>query len=673
MELKGKKITFNEKNVRIIMRSVFMLFVTSSLEASFFSDTKDLVSSFVLPTLEEDFCFLGGEGPLSQNPCLKLADLLERHKDWVKIFPDQVKALQRFLETKPHKGQEKQLAAFFKKYPPLTLAGWKLYVRVAPKVYLAQLRDFWIQTALDDPKQKEFLITFKQAFSLDHHISRVLFLLSQGKKALAQSLVQALGLERHHPLVIALSDQDKDPGKSPFNFIHHFCAFGKISKIKTLSLIALWHRILEAHKTLNVPPILAEKVKDTLSKKQIALLRHAFQEGTHLAKNGKTDEAEAVFKAALKVPVGPNLSQWRQAVYVRGLIYAFGLNNWKQAKTHFAYLAMPALRKTIPSKAVFGREVRHENLIPCVGRLKTSAWFWLGMCQEKLGQSPVKALIQASQEPFFFHGQMACLKLKKPLKCGFAEGNPKLANKKLKIFEDFLEVGKKNPRCKTRFSDRFIHDLKKNVSNVHDMAYALKLVASIDPLSVTITARHFASRGACMTLSQTYPTCDLPIPFKDPSLVYAIILTETGFDGRIVSHLDTWGPMQLVPKETPIWAKLAKIPHDPERRDWTYGLILGIKEVEQKKALFQDCLPLTIAAYNGGRTKVLSWIDEFLVSGDLINSWRWLETIPYDETRQYAFDTLANWFVYESLSKKSVTPEFIEKTINIPLKNYRIH
>jgi soluble lytic murein transglycosylase-like protein len=68
---------------------------------------------------------------------------------------------------------------------------------------------------------------------------------------------------------------------------------------------------------------------------------------------------------------------------------------------------------------------------------------------------------------------------------------------------------------------------------------------------------------------------------------------------------------------------------------------------------FDSAAPLTIAGYNAGEAAVDRWLGE---RGDLAMD-EFMETIPYDETRNYTKRVLASYFTYSWLYDKKPVPK----------------
>jgi soluble lytic murein transglycosylase len=156
-------------------------------------------------------------------------------------------------------------------------------------------------------------------------------------------------------------------------------------------------------------------------------------------------------------------------------------------------------------------------------------------------------------------------------------------------------------------------------------------------------------------VDQLYPLIELPPACATAgvsrALVLALIRQESEFDPTATSSANARGLMQLLPATA----------QDAARR---YGLAYtGGNDLYQPQANLaigcyhlKDLLDglsgsyvLTIAGYNAGKARVTSWTttrgDPRDPKVDVID---WIETIPFDETRNYVMRVLENELAYNT-------------------------
>jgi soluble lytic murein transglycosylase len=119
----------------------------------------------------------------------------------------------------------------------------------------------------------------------------------------------------------------------------------------------------------------------------------------------------------------------------------------------------------------------------------------------------------------------------------------------------------------------------------------------------------------------------------EPSLLAAVIRTESNFRAGAVSPKGAVGLMQIMP-ETGRWIALQSGMNDFNENmlyDPEVNIRLGAWYLANLYEEFDNQTVTTLAAYNGGRGNVKKWLAETRWTGDLRN----LDSIPYAETRNF--------------------------------------
>lgn len=130
-----------------------------------------------------------------------------------------------------------------------------------------------------------------------------------------------------------------------------------------------------------------------------------------------------------------------------------------------------------------------------------------------------------------------------------------------------------------------------------------------------------------------------------PSLTYAIIRTESKFDENATSSVDAKGLMQITDVALEwLWLRTDEFDevtpedlYDPaiNIRCGVYMLSLLEEQFETEQAV--------IAAYNAGLGKVQQWLEDDSLSSNGIE----LDTIPFEETREYVKRVQSSKAIYE--------------------------
>lgn len=131
----------------------------------------------------------------------------------------------------------------------------------------------------------------------------------------------------------------------------------------------------------------------------------------------------------------------------------------------------------------------------------------------------------------------------------------------------------------------------------------------------------------------------------DPLLVAAVTRVESKFYPYAQSEQGARGLMQLMPETAKLAAEHLKLPYKPDLLfNPEYNLRLGCWYLAALLREF-DNLPIALAAYNGGRGNVHSWLEEGIWDGSLQN----LDKIPFGETREFVRRVLLNYRIYRFL------------------------
>lgn len=129
----------------------------------------------------------------------------------------------------------------------------------------------------------------------------------------------------------------------------------------------------------------------------------------------------------------------------------------------------------------------------------------------------------------------------------------------------------------------------------------------------------------------------------DPYLVAAVIRAESKFRPRATSPQGARGLMQIMP-ETGKWvADQIQLPFHPDSLfDPDYNIRIGCWYLANLLKEFDGDRVLALAAYNGGRNNVQTWLNERRWTGEE----QTLDQIPFPETRHYVAVVLRDYKRY---------------------------
>ncbi|PWR00235.1 transglycosylase SLT domain-containing protein [Leucothrix pacifica] len=129
-----------------------------------------------------------------------------------------------------------------------------------------------------------------------------------------------------------------------------------------------------------------------------------------------------------------------------------------------------------------------------------------------------------------------------------------------------------------------------------------------------------------------------------PALIYGVARRESAFDPNIVSSAKAQGLMQLIPSTAKQVSrslgikKLSKAAtFDPET-----NIRLGARYLKTLLDKFDGNYALATASYNAGPHRMPRWRPDYPLEAA-----RWIESIPYRETRNYVQAVMAYMTIYE--------------------------
>lgn len=164
-----------------------------------------------------------------------------------------------------------------------------------------------------------------------------------------------------------------------------------------------------------------------------------------------------------------------------------------------------------------------------------------------------------------------------------------------------------------------------------------------------------------LRLTELYPLIDLPpacVAAGVPqTLILALARQESEFDPTAVSSANARGLLQLLPSTAQEVARRYGVSYvganDLSKPE--INLALGCYHVKDLLDGLGGSWVLTIAGYNAGKARVLSWVaargDPRDPKVDVID---WIEAIPFDETRNYVMRVLENELAYRARRGEAV-------------------
>lgn len=282
--------------------------------------------------------------------------------------------------------------------------------------------------------------------------------------------------------------------------------------------------------------------------------------------------------------------------------------------------------------------------------------YWAGRAAEHMGdvakaQDWYKA---ASKGITSFYGQVAALRVADKREIHLA-GTPKPSAKEKQLFDKKELVRVVRMLTALGEGERaryFLSKLMELSSKPAEYQLVAGLAADINRRDFAVSvAKEARTRGVEM-IDYLYPVIKLPEGVNpEPALILGLIRQESAFDVGAVSGAGAKGLMQLMPGTAKGVAKKIGVKYAEKRltTDGSYNVTLGRAYVDDLLDRFGGSYILTAAAYNAGPSRARDWIatygDPRERGVDVID---WIESVPFDETRNYIMRVLENTQIYRA-------------------------
>jgi soluble lytic murein transglycosylase len=204
----------------------------------------------------------------------------------------------------------------------------------------------------------------------------------------------------------------------------------------------------------------------------------------------------------------------------------------------------------------------------------------------------------------------------------------------------------------------FVKALAESLDNDTDRNLAIDLGQQIgrDDLAVW-TSRMARVKGSAFYVRQAYPTLRASVSGELWSLAHGISRQESSFDPYAISHAGARGMMQLMVGTARDQAAKMGVGFDSYKliSDPSYNVMLGSSYFQHMLDIWGGNVPLAVASYNAGSGNVGKWVRQYGDPRGQVDVLKWIEAIPFSETRAYVQRVIENSVVYDSL--RSTQPQ----------------
>ncbi len=198
----------------------------------------------------------------------------------------------------------------------------------------------------------------------------------------------------------------------------------------------------------------------------------------------------------------------------------------------------------------------------------------------------------------------------------------------------------------------FIRALAESLNTDTDRALAMEFGRQIGRQDIGVwVARSARIKGSMFYVRDAFPTLSASVSPSLWSLSHGITRQESSFDPYAVSHAGARGMMQLMTGTAREQAGKMGVGYDSYRliTDPSYNVMIGSAYFQRMLNMWNGSVPLAVASYNAGYGNVRKWIDRYGDPRGQVDMLKWIEAIPYVETKAYVQRVIENSVVYDSM------------------------
>jgi len=581
----------------------------------------------VEPLIAKYAAWLEHQRTAAKSSFSDIAAFLDANPDWPRARELRRNAEEAIDATVPNE----TIRAWFEKNEPITGAGALAHLDAlaanGERAQIATLAPrYWRQRSIDRHTETEFLRRHGAHLGKDDHRARLDHLIWTQNHGAAQRM-----LRRVDPQTAAL-------GRARIALLRRSAGVdGAIARVPETIRDApeLWYERLRWRRRKG----LDDSARDILF--ELSGLRpkpHKWAaESQILARRALAD---GHYSEAARLVTGHGLTAggaFAESEFLAGWIQLSFLNEPNTAEDHFSTL--------------------YEGVRYPISRARGA--FWKGRAAAAGGNTALARewWQRAAEHPSTFYGQQALQFLGgQPPRFSFAQPSDQTIRDAFVSNELVVLVQRLHALGADASLRTFLLHLSGLAKNADERLLVAQLAHETDRPREAVRAAKRANQLDNVVGAAGYPLWPLPKRDADTmledALVLSVIRQESGFDRTAISRAGARGMMQLMPATAQQIAKGLSEPYSRSRllTDPGYNIRLGGGYLEQMLTRFDGSAPLALAAYNAGPHRVIRWVREY---GDPrageIDMLDWIETIPFNETRNYVQRVLEAVPVYQHL------------------------
>jgi soluble lytic murein transglycosylase len=321
-------------------------------------------------------------------------------------------------------------------------------------------------------------------------------------------------------------------------------------------------------------------------------------------------------------------------------------------------VALDRMQQPANAIAMFDRYARAGRSL----QVQTKGNYWAGRAALAAGrfQNANSYFQQAAAYPELFYGQLALERLGRSVQAPpqalpqyVTTAAQRTAFSNRPLVQAVRLLGQQGRSTEQAL---FVKALAESLDNDSDRNLAVDLAQQINRPDLPVwTARMARVKGSMFYVKQAYPTFGTPVPNDLWSLAHGITRQESSYDPYAISHAGARGMMQLMVGTAREQAGKMGVGFDSYRliSDPNYNVMLGSAYFRRMMSTWGGSVPLAVASYNAGSGNVRKWVNTYGDPRGQVDVLKWIEAIPYVETKAYVQRVIENSVVYDSMRSGS--------------------
>lgn len=291
---------------------------------------------------------------------------------------------------------------------------------------------------------------------------------------------------------------------------------------------------------------------------------------------------------------------------------------------------------------------------------RSKGFYWAGRAAQQAGDQAgaTRYFAMAAQYADQYYGQLSLERLGRPMPqfASDSHAQPTAQERAAFLAQPITKAVREVAReSDWRTAVRFFREIADQQQTEAQQVLVADLARDLGRRDLgVILGQAAAAKGYLDFQHIAFPLVPVPYGYDQSwTMIHAISRQESQFAQNAVSHAGARGLMQLMPGTARQEAGRMGLSYNDSQltQDAGYNLQLGATYFGRMMDYFGGSYPLAVAAYNAGAGNVNKWLRQ---NGDPRNGsvdWvKWVEEIPYTETRAYVQHVLENAVVYDAMN-----------------------